>query len=208
MLSPQENRRNEEELGPGSAAGHHLKRLASRSEFAYTNRAERSMGLRSRSHYEEGVLVRGATRGDGRVGEEVTPGHLRTIGSIRCGFERAPGADRSEGGDYLPIRLQSPQRTPGRSRGPALRQVHASAAGSIRQSSRRGPRNGALQLDLRDRAVRGLDLATPMDEVGGWTRRLQGPPSEPSTTGRRERRRALPLVGGAARVARLRDRRA
>ncbi len=38
-------------------------------------------GLSIALHYEDGVLVRGATRGDGRVGEDVTP-NVRTIRTV------------------------------------------------------------------------------------------------------------------------------
>ena len=44
--------------------------------------------------YEDGVLVRGATRGDGEVGEDVTP-NLRTIEAIPLRVEGAPACSRS-----------------------------------------------------------------------------------------------------------------
>lgn len=46
-------------------------------------------GLAAAIIYENGVLVRGVTRGDGRVGEDVT-GNIRTIGSVPLRLRRDP----------------------------------------------------------------------------------------------------------------------
>ncbi|MGH8338567.1 MAG: NAD-dependent DNA ligase LigA, partial [Gammaproteobacteria bacterium] len=55
-------------------------RLESAAEMEYT--AEPKLdGLALSLHYEKGVLTRGATRGDGSTGEDVTP-NVRTISSI------------------------------------------------------------------------------------------------------------------------------
>ena len=52
--------------------------------------------------YEDGVLVRGATRGNGEVGEDVTH-NLRTIGSIPLRFEDAPPLIEVRGEVYMSL---------------------------------------------------------------------------------------------------------
>ena len=52
--------------------------------------------------YENGVLVRGATRGNGEVGEDVTH-NLRTIGSIPLSFEDAPPLIEVRGEVYMSL---------------------------------------------------------------------------------------------------------
>jgi DNA ligase (NAD+) len=51
--------------------------------------------------YENGVFVRGATRGDGRVGENVTP-NLRTVKSVPLGIDDAPELIEVRGEIYWP----------------------------------------------------------------------------------------------------------
>ncbi len=97
------NARSEEELRAWETrVRNHLKRLdISASEFSYTTEPKID-GLAVTLLYEDGVLVRGATRGDGRVGEDVTR-NLRTIGSIPLRIEDAPELVEVRGEIYLPI---------------------------------------------------------------------------------------------------------
>ncbi|HZD17835.1 MAG TPA: NAD-dependent DNA ligase LigA, partial [Actinomycetota bacterium] len=54
--------------------------------------------------YEHGVLTKGATRGDGRVGEDITP-NVRTVRTIprRLGTDDAPPYVEVRGEVYLPV---------------------------------------------------------------------------------------------------------
>ncbi len=83
--------------------------------------------------YEDGVLVRGATRGNGEVGEDVTQ-NLRTIGAIPLRVEDAPPLLEVRGEVYLPIaafaRLNEQRAEAGE---PTFANPRNSAAGSIRQ---------------------------------------------------------------------------
>ena len=83
--------------------------------------------------YEDGVLVRGATRGNGEVGEDVTQ-NLRTIGAIPLRVEDAPPLIEVRGEIYLPLaafaKLNEQRAEAGE---PTFANPRNSAAGSIRQ---------------------------------------------------------------------------
>jgi DNA ligase (NAD+) len=83
--------------------------------------------------YEDGVFVRGATRGNGEIGEEVTQ-NLRTIGAIPLRIEDAPPLLEVRGEVYLPLaafaRLNEQRAEAGE---PTYANPRNTAAGSIRQ---------------------------------------------------------------------------
>jgi DNA ligase (NAD+) len=161
------NARNEEELRAWETRlANHLKRLdIAASEFSYTTEPKID-GLAISLTYEDGVLVRGATRGDGRVGEDVTQ-NLRTIGSIPLRIERAPELIEVRGEIYLPIAaFKALNERRAEAEEPTFANPRNSAAGSIRQldpalAAERPLSNWIYGIG----AVRGLDLATHMDEV-------------------------------------------
>jgi DNA ligase (NAD+) len=83
--------------------------------------------------YEDGALVRGATRGNGEVGEDVTQ-NLRTIGAIPLKVDDAPPLLEVRGEIYMPLaafaRLNEQRAAAGE---PTFMNPRNSAAGSIRQ---------------------------------------------------------------------------
>jgi DNA ligase (NAD+) len=83
--------------------------------------------------YEDGVLVRGATRGDGEVGEDVTQ-NLRTIKAIPLRVDDAPRLLEVRGEAYMPrtafAKLNEERAAAGE---PTFANPRNSAAGSIRQ---------------------------------------------------------------------------
>ncbi len=161
------NARNEEELRAWETRlANYLKRLdIAASEFSYTTEPKID-GLAISLTYEDGVLARGATRGDGRVGEDVTQ-NLRTIGSIPLRIEDAPELVEVRGEIYLPIAaFKALNERRAEAEEPTFANPRNSAAGSIRQldpalAAERPLSNWIYGIG----AVRGLDLATHMDEV-------------------------------------------
>jgi DNA ligase (NAD+) len=161
------NARNEEELrGWETRLANYLKRLdITASEFSYTSEPKID-GLAISLTYENGVLVRGATRGDGRIGEDVTQ-NLRTIGSIPLRIADAPELIEVRGEIYLPIAaFKALNERRAEAEEPTFANPRNSAAGSIRQldpalAAERPLSNWVYGIG----AVRGLDLATHMDEV-------------------------------------------
>jgi DNA ligase (NAD+) len=90
-------------------------------------------GLAISLTYENGVFTRGATRGDGRFGEEVTH-NLRTMKSIPLSIDDAPELVEVRGEVYLPLagfaRVNEQRAQEGE---PTFANPRNAAAGTIRQ---------------------------------------------------------------------------
>ncbi|MGH2983083.1 MAG: NAD-dependent DNA ligase LigA [Solirubrobacterales bacterium] len=90
-------------------------------------------GLAISVTYENGVLTQGATRGDGRIGEEVTH-NLRTMKSIPLSIDDAPELVEVRGEVYLPLagfaRINEQRAQEGE---PTFANPRNAAAGTIRQ---------------------------------------------------------------------------
>jgi len=161
------NARNEEELRAWETRiRNHFKRLdIGAAEFSYTTEPKID-GLAISLTYENGVFVRGATRGDGRVGEDVTQ-NLRTIGSIPLRINEAPELIEVRGEVYLPIAdfkaLNERRAEAGEA---TFANPRNSAAGSIRQLDPSLAAERPLSVwTYGIGAVRGLNLATHSEEV-------------------------------------------
>jgi DNA ligase (NAD+) len=161
------NARNEEELRAWeNRLANYLKRLdIAASQFSYTTEPKID-GLAISLTYEDGVLVRGATRGDGRVGEDVTQ-NLRTIGSVPLRIPDAPELIEVRGEVYLPIAaFKALNERRAEAEEPTFANPRNSAAGSIRQLDPALAAERPLSTWCYGiGAVRGLDLAAHMDEV-------------------------------------------
>ena len=103
-------------------------------------------GLSVALEYVDGKFVRGATRGDGNVGEDVTE-NLKTIHSIPIALENAPARLIVRGEVFMPKKsfhkLNQRQEEAGK---PLFANPRNAAAGSLRQ------------LDPKVAASRGLDI--------------------------------------------------
>ncbi len=161
------NARNEEELRAWETrVRNHLKRLdITASEFSYTTEPKID-GLAISLTYEDGVLVRGATRGDGRIGEDVTR-NLRTIGAIPLRIEDAPPRIEVRGEVYLPIAdFKALNERRAEAGEPTFANPRNSAAGSIRQLDPNLAAERPLSIwCYAIAAAPGLDLATHTEEV-------------------------------------------
>ena len=125
------NARNEEELRAWDAR---VRKLAGTDELTIQYVSEPKIdGLAISLVYEDGVLTRGATRGNGEIGEEVTQ-NLRTIKAIPLRIDDAPPLVEVRGEVYLPrsafARLNEQRAEAGE---PTFANPRNSAAGSIRQ---------------------------------------------------------------------------
>jgi DNA ligase (NAD+) len=165
------NARNEEELrGWENRLANYLKRLdITASQFSYTTEPKID-GLAVTLTYEDGVLVRGATRGDGRTGEDVTQ-NLRTIGSVPLRIKGAPELIEVRGEAYMPIAaFKALNERRAEAGEPTFANPRNSAAGSIRQLDPSLAAERPLSTWFYGiGAIRGLDLPTHMDEVE-WLR--------------------------------------
>jgi DNA ligase (NAD+) len=159
-------------------------------------------GLAISLTYENGVFIRGATRGDGVIGEDVTQ-NLRTIKAIPLRIEDGPELVEVRGEVYLPrSAFEELNETRAAAGEPAFANPRNAAAGSIRQldpqiaasrplsiwcygiGAQRGldPRTHAEELDwLRDRSFKvneDAEVHETADEVAArcewWEERREG----------------------------------
>ena len=152
------NARNEDELRAwGKRVERGLERLDIEGKEIRFVTEPKVDGLAVSLTYENGVLTKGATRGDGRVGEDVTQ-NLRTMKSVPLRIEDAPELVEVRGEAYMPIewfaKLNEERAAAGE---PTFANPRNSAAGSIRQ------------LDPKLAAARPLTMWTyGIGARGGW----------------------------------------
>jgi DNA ligase (NAD+) len=125
--------------------------------------------------YRDGALVKAATRGDGRTGEDVTP-NIRTISAIpaRLAGGGYPAVLEVRGEVFMPVeafgKLNESLLDAGK---PAFANPRNSAAGSLRQKDPRITASRAL-----DAIVHGIgrveDLEGAPDTQSGWYEQLNG----------------------------------
>jgi DNA ligase (NAD+) len=96
--------------------------------------------------YRDGVLERGATRGDGQIGEDVTH-NLRTIGAVPLSIEDAPPLVEVRGEVYMSLKDFT-----------ALNERRAEAGESTFMNPRNSAAGTVRQLDPADAAKRPLSI--------------------------------------------------
>ncbi|HWB69706.1 MAG TPA: NAD-dependent DNA ligase LigA [Solirubrobacterales bacterium] len=161
------NARNEAELRAWETRiQNHLKRLdISVGEFGYTTEPKID-GLAISLTYVNGWLTRGATRGDGQIGEDVTQ-NLRTIGAIPLRIDDAPELVEVRGEVYLPVAaFKALNERRAEAGEPAFANPRNAAAGSIRQLDPEVAASRPLSIWCYGLGLaRGLDLETHYEEV-------------------------------------------
>jgi DNA ligase (NAD+) len=197
------NARNEDEFRAWEQRLHNrLRRLDIEPEQLSFVTEPKVDGLAISLTYEDGAFVRGATRGNGVIGEEVTS-NLRTIRAIPLRIDDAPGLIEVRGEIYLPrsafVKLNEERTAAGEA---AFANPRNAAAGSIRQldpqiaasrplsiwcygvvvpgGDRFGSHSGSLEW-LRDRGFKvnpEITIHEEIDEVvercRGWEERREG----------------------------------
>ena len=129
-------------------------------------------GLSVALEYENGVFVRGATRGDGLVGEDVTE-NLKTIRSIPMQIENAPARLIVRGEVFMPRAsfeaLNEAQEKAGK---PLFANPRNAAAGSLRQLDPKIAAKRKLDILIFNlQLAEGLTFAThseTLDAMRGW----------------------------------------
>jgi DNA ligase (NAD+) len=163
------NARNEDELRAWEQRIRNLLRRfdISAEEFGYVTEPKID-GLAISLVYENGKLARGATRGDGRIGEDVTH-NLRTVKAIPLAIDDAPELVEVRGEVYFPRKgfeeLNERRAAAGE---PAFANPRNAAAGTIRQLDPQIAAERPLSVWCYGIGT-GLDLPTHADELE-WMR--------------------------------------
>ncbi len=129
-------------------------------------------GLAIALTYEDGRLVRGATRGDGLRGEDVTP-NVRTINSVPFTLlagSRAPGRIEVRGEVYMPLDAFRELNEERAERGdPLIANPRNGAAGSLRQLDSRVTAQRRLNVWIYQLGwVEGVETPDTHSEVMAW----------------------------------------
>ena len=158
----------------------------SRTRTSPTSPSRRSTGSRSRSSTRTALLVRGATRGNGEVGEDVTH-NLRTIARSRCAIEDAPPALIEVRGEVymsLPTSRRSTSAAPRQGLSTFMNPRNA-AAGTIRQLDPRARAERPLSMwGYGIGATEGLDARAPLGGAGVAARASASPSTRTSSGSR------------------------
>ena len=130
-------------------------------------------GLSVALEYVNGTFVRGATRGDGQVGEDVTE-NLRTIKSIPLKLEGAPSTLIVRGEVYMPRKTFQKLNEERELTGETLfANPRNAAAGSMRQLDPKVAASRGLDIVLFNiQYVEGMEFATDSDSLD-WLKSLR-----------------------------------